>query len=55
MRFSSIFQHRAPPEQVRPEEKPTLEETQAPAVGPVLPEELDARVRLLGEWQVFES
>ena len=56
MRFSSVFQFHAPSAQARPEETPVRKEL-PPATLPAqdLPEDLDARVRLVGEWQVFES
>jgi hypothetical protein len=59
MRFSSVFQFpRIPAMQVgaarragaTPEQPPV---TAAPPIE--LPDDLDARVRLLGEWQLFES
>ena len=54
MRFSSIFRHRVPLQQGRPEDKPAREDPHPSLPGPELPDELDARVRLLGEWQVSE-
>jgi len=60
MRFSSIFQRQPRPREARSEEKlarenprPTKTTTTAPPAE--LPEDLDARVRLLGEWQVSEN
>ena len=57
MRFSSIFQRQPRPREARPEEtlareKPEPSTSLPPAE---LPEDLDARVRLLGEWQVSEN
>ena len=61
MRFSSVFQLPAVPQQsaatVR-EAAPTeaMGEPPAPALpGQDLPEDLDARVRLIGEWQLGEG
>lgn len=58
MRFSALFQHRAPQSPavevpVRPEAAAPRPEATLPAAD--LPEDLDARVRLLGEWQLFEG
>ena len=58
MRFSALFQHRPP--QSPAVEVPVRAEAVAPrpeAAVPAsdLPEDLDARVRLLGEWQLFEG
>lgn len=63
MRFSTLFQspERQPqgqaPSQPRRPVPPPL--TQAPvareAAAPELPEDLDARVRLIGEWQLGEA
>ena len=64
MRFSSIFQSspkRAVEdarEQPRPEAEPDPEAAPQPgpaAAPPPLPEDLDARVRLIGEWQLGEG
>lgn len=56
MRFSSIFQPSAQSLPLPPED-PHAEETPQPATlpAPELPDDLDARVRLVGEWQVFEN
>lgn len=55
MRFSSIFQQASPPQEVRREE-PARENPQPQvAPGQDLPEDLDARVRLIGEWQLGEA
>ena len=58
MRFSSIFQIAAVPLQpALPAEggaAPVVEVEQAPLV-PELPDDLDARVRLVGEWQLGED
>lgn len=53
MRFSSIFQPTPQPE-LRGEE-PALETPQPAVTSPDLPDDLDARVRLVGEWQLFEG
>jgi hypothetical protein len=60
MRFSSAFQPRAVRPQPAPERQPVQAEqtpprTAAPAPGEELPEDLDARVRLIGEWQLGEA
>ena len=62
MRFSSIFQIAAVPLQpALPAEggaAPVVEVEQAPlapTVAPELPDDLDARVRLVGEWQLGED
>jgi hypothetical protein len=57
MRFSSIFQRKPRPREARPEETSARENPQpATSLPPAeLPEDLDARVRLLGEWQVSEN
>jgi hypothetical protein len=61
MRFSSIFQR--PPSQplaakteapVRMEPEPARAQLQLPAAAN-LPEDLDQRVRLIGEWQLGEG
>lgn len=60
MRFSTLFQLSAPPRspcapvpliEVQAREVPAARETLAPE----LPEDLDARVRLVGEWQLGEG
>jgi hypothetical protein len=55
MRFSSVFQPASPRSESRAEEMPR--EQAEPAAIPVqdLPEDLDARVRLVGEWQLGEA
>jgi hypothetical protein len=55
MRFSSIFQQPSPPYEVRREEP--AREPVHPVAAPrqELPEDLDARVRLIGEWQLGEA
>jgi len=55
MRFSSIFQQPSPPYEVQREESPREQATQAAAPQQELPEDLDARVRLIGEWQLGEA
>ena len=58
MRFSSLFQSspslrpEAAREHPRPEPEP---EASMPAPLQELPEDLDARVRLIGEWQLGEG
>jgi hypothetical protein len=55
MRFSSVFHTRAPSAQDRPEDSPVRVQAPPAASPPAeLPDDLDARVRLVGEWQVFE-
>jgi hypothetical protein len=61
MRFSAIFQLPAVPQQpaagtreAAPVER-TAPEATAQAVPPELPDDLDARVRLVGEWQLGEA
>ena len=55
MRFSAIFQQPVPQREARPEE--AVRENPPPATSPGqdLPEDLDARVRLVGEWQLGEA
>jgi hypothetical protein len=56
MRFSAIFQQPVPQREARPEE--AVREIPPPAAalpGEGLPEDLDARVRLVGEWQLGEA
>ena len=58
MRFSALFQQPAPQqpagaEPVRAEATPQPEPAVASA--PELPDDLDARVRMVGEWQWFEG
>ena len=62
MRFSSIFQFPAVPVQpalpVAAGAAPALEVDPAPVPplpAPELPDDLDARVRLVGEWQLGED
>lgn len=56
MRFSSAFQPKPTGPQARGEEA-AREDTQAAPSSPAqdLPEDLDARVRLVGEWQLGEA
>jgi hypothetical protein len=55
MRFSSLFQPK-PPASEPAQEEPPRESAQAGAVTThELPEDLDARVRLVGEWQLGEA
>ncbi|HEX7889379.1 MAG TPA: hypothetical protein VF522_08480 [Ramlibacter sp.] len=60
MRFSALFQSRSP-RPARDADRPVASSEAAPAPGAQaapaaqdLPEDLDARVRMLGEWQVSE-
>ena len=55
MRFSSVFQQASSAREARREEP--LRESPPPLVAPAqdLPEDLDARVRLVGEWQLGED
>ncbi len=55
MRFSALFQTPLPqPRAAQPE---PAGETPPPAMqpAPALPEDLDARVRMVGEWQLLEG
>jgi hypothetical protein len=55
MRFSSVFQPASPQPEARREE-PLRETTQPASLTPSdLPDDLDARVRLIGEWQLGEA
>ncbi|MEJ8836496.1 hypothetical protein [Ramlibacter sp. AN1133] len=61
MRFSSVFQLPAVPQQpaapareAAPADK-AIEQAATPAPGQELPDDLDARVRLIGEWQLGEG
>lgn len=58
MRFSSIFQP-APPAPRQPQvpdpARPQPAEDQKAAAPVDLPDDLDARVRLIGEWQLLEG
>ncbi|HET8748717.1 MAG TPA: hypothetical protein VFM98_24190 [Ramlibacter sp.] len=61
MRFSSVFQLPAVPQQpaapvreAAPAEIVGKEPAPEPAPGDGLPDDLDARVRLIGEWQFGE-
>ena len=55
MRFSAFFQ--SPLSQPTAAQAEPMPETPPPAVLPEqdLPDDLDARVRLVGEWQLFDS
>lgn len=61
MRFSSIFQIASVPTQpALPAEgiaapAAQVEQDATPLVAPELPDDLDARVRLVGEWQLGED
>lgn len=59
MRFSAIFQLPAMPQQAAAREATLMESAppqQAPAAAAAdLPDDLDARVRLVGEWQLGEA
>jgi len=55
MRFSNIFQNSRPSANERRDDKPR--DTPQPVAAPAkdLPEDLDARVRMVGEWQLGED
>ena len=55
MRFSSVFQHVSQPPQGRGEEP--ARDLPQPLTTPwqELPDDLDARVRMVGEWQLGEG
>lgn len=60
MRFSSVFQLAAVPHDPAAPRQPapadvTSEPAAQPQPGDDLPEDLDARVRLIGEWQLGEA
>lgn len=57
MRFSSVFQHNLPRQPATEAPVPAEAKPEPPAHPPAqeLPEDLDARVRLVGEWQLLES
>jgi hypothetical protein len=60
MRFSSVFQPPAMRPQAASARVPAQTDqapphTAAPPAGEELPEDLDARVRLIGEWQLGEA
>jgi hypothetical protein len=58
MRFSSVFQLPITPREPAGEEAPRRETTPEAAATPLLPDlpdDLDARVRLIGEWQLGED
>jgi hypothetical protein len=61
MRFSSVFQLPVVPQQPAAPAREaasaehTAEPPAAPAPGEDLPDDLDARVRLIGEWQLGEG
>lgn len=56
MRFSSLFQQPAPPASAgeAPVRMPGPQEPPVAAM-PDLPDDLDARVRMVGEWQLLEG
>jgi hypothetical protein len=55
MRFSSLFQPK-PPVSEPAQQEPSRESAQAAGVpADELPDDLDARVRLVGEWQLGEA
>jgi hypothetical protein len=55
MRFSTLFQPTPPLPETR-SEAPARDDAPPPTQpGPELPEDLDARVRLVGEWQLGET
>ena len=55
MRFSSVFQQATPQPPARRE--PAAPDAPLPVTPPAseLPDDLDARVRLIGEWQLDEG
>jgi hypothetical protein len=63
MRFSSVFQLPAVPQQdaaplradAAAKEESAAAQPAPAATGPELPDDLDARVRLIGEWQLGEG
>ena len=55
MRFSSILQPAAPPPEPVRAEPPGDMPQPVPASAGNLPDDLDARVRLVGEWQLGEA
>lgn len=55
MRFSSAIQKPVPQPDARPAEAAREDKQPAVPAAPELPEDLDARVRLLGEWQWLEG
>ena len=55
MRFSSLFQPTSQLPETRSEEPAWDDAPPASQPGPELPEDLDARVRLVGEWQLGET
>lgn len=57
MRFSSVFRQPASPDPASeaPVRAAVPQGATEPAAPPELPDDLDARVRLVGEWQGFEG
>jgi len=55
MRFSSLFQQPSPPVEALGEDPPREPMPPHAAAAQDLPEDLDARVRLVGEWQLGET
>ena len=55
MRFSSIFQQASQPPQARREEAAPDHPQPLAAPAQELPDDLDARVRMVGEWQLGEA
>jgi len=55
MRFSSVFQQASQPPQARREETAPEHPQPQAAPAPELPDDLDARVRMVGEWQLGEG
>ena len=53
MRFSALFQQSVPQQEAGPLEP--VRENPPPLAVPELPDDLDARVRLVGEWQLLEG
>lgn len=55
MRFSSLFQPKPPASEQAQPERPRDAAQGSVDAAPELPDELDARVRLVGEWQLGET
>jgi hypothetical protein len=55
MRFSSLLQPTPPASEQRQQQQPREAAQPAAVLPQELPDELDARVRLVGEWQLGEA
>ena len=55
MRFSALFQTPLPLYPAAPAEPADEMELPAALPAPELPDDLDARVRMIGEWQLLEG